>query len=48
MYECGMRLGMELCTPDGVKQQGRAYLSCLNCLKLVRILFDRQDTERKT
>ena len=35
MYECGMRLGTELFTLEGLKKQAKCYLSCLNCLKLV-------------
>jgi len=35
MYECGMRLGNELCTLEGLKRQAKAYLACINCLKLV-------------
>jgi nuclear pore complex protein Nup160 len=35
MYECGMRLGTELFTLEGLKRQAKCYLACLNCLKLV-------------
>ena len=35
MYECGMRLGNELCTLEGLKRQAKAYLASINCLKLV-------------
>jgi len=36
MYECGMRLGTELFTLEGLKRQAKCYLACLNCLKLVK------------
>ena len=35
MYECGMRLENELCNQEGLQRQAKAYLSCINCLKLV-------------
>ncbi len=35
MYECGMRLGTEVFTPEGLQRQAKCYLACLNCLKLV-------------
>ncbi len=35
MYECGMRLGTEVFTPEGLQKQAKCYLACLNCLKLV-------------
>ncbi len=35
MYECGMRLGTEVFTPQGLEKQAKCYLACLNCLKLV-------------
>lgn len=30
-----MRLGTEVGTPEGLKQQAKCFLACLNCLKLV-------------
>jgi len=35
MFECGYRLGVELCNLDGLKKQVQSYLSCINCLHLV-------------
>ncbi len=35
MYECGMRLGTEVFTAEGLQKQAKCYLACLNCLKLV-------------
>ncbi|XP_040564442.1 nuclear pore complex protein Nup160 [Lepeophtheirus salmonis] len=35
MYECGMRLGTEVFTKNGLKKQIQCYLSSINCLKLV-------------
>lgn len=35
MYECGMRLGTEVFTHDGLKRQAKCYLACINALKLV-------------
>jgi len=35
MYECGSRLGNELCNLEGLKKQVQSLLSCINCLYLV-------------
>jgi len=35
MYECGTRLGTELCTLAGLKKQVQSYLAAINSLKLV-------------
>ena len=35
MYECGLRLGTEMFTAEGLRRQAKSYLACLNCLKLV-------------
>ena len=35
MYECGMRLGIEVFNLDGLKKQAKCYLACINALKLV-------------
>ena len=42
MYECGMRLGTEVFSVDGLKQQAKCYLACLNCLKLVLVNWEMQ------
>ena len=34
MYECGMRLGLEVPGIDGLVQQANCYLACLNALQL--------------
>ncbi len=36
MFECGMRLGTEAFTTEGLNQQAKCYLACLNALSLVK------------
>lgn len=33
MYECALRLNVEGVGEKGVRQQGKCYLACLNCLQ---------------
>lgn len=33
MYECALRLNVEGVREKGVRQQGKCYLACLNCLQ---------------
>ncbi|MPC07926.1 Nuclear pore complex protein Nup160 [Portunus trituberculatus] len=56
MYECALRLNVEGVGEKGVRQQGKCYLACLNCLRhipeqeawIVRPLVNQPSEESST